>query len=65
MKNTQEQIDEITDQKMIYNSHQVQHILNRLIAGKVVDGSQIYTDKLIEYKLSLIKMEDKIETFKN
>ena len=61
MRNTLEQIDEITEQKMIYNIHQIQHILNALIGGQVLDGTEIDTDKLIEYKLSLVKILDTIK----
>ena len=58
MRNTLEQIDEITEQQMFYNIHQIHHILNALIGGQVVDGTEIDTDKFIEYKLSLVKLEE-------
>lgn len=58
MKTTPEIIEEITEQKMVYNLHQVQHILNGLIDGEVYDGEKLDIDKLIEYKLSVIKILD-------
>ena len=47
---------------MIYNIHQVQHILNHLISGKKYDGSKLYQEKLIHYKLSLVKIMDQNKT---
>jgi hypothetical protein len=61
-KTTNELINEITENQMIYNIHQVQHILNHLISGKKYDGSKLDQEKLINYKLSLVKIIDKNKT---
>jgi hypothetical protein len=61
-KTTNELINEITESQMIYNIHQVQHILNHLISGKKYDGSKLDQEKLINYKLSLVKIIDKNKT---
>ena len=58
MKTAQERIEEMTEQKMVNNLHQIQHILNGLIEGKIYDGSKLDTDKLVDYKLSVIKILD-------
>ena len=61
MENTLERIDKITYKQMVFNLHQIQHMLNGLIRGCVFDGNKIDTDKSIEYKLSLIKILDRNE----
>tara|TARA_Y100000996_G_C22190519_1_gene506774 strand:- start:27 stop:302 length:276 start_codon:yes stop_codon:yes gene_type:complete len=61
MKNTLERLEKITYKQMDFNLHQIQHMLNGLIRGCVFDGNKIDTDKLIEYKLSLIKILDRNE----
>jgi hypothetical protein len=61
-KTTIELMDEITESQMIYNIHQVQHILNHLISGKKYDGSKLDQEKLIHYKLSLVKIMDQNKT---
>jgi hypothetical protein len=59
IKTTPQIISEITESEMIFNIHQIQHILNGLINGKVYDGSELDTDKLVKYKLSLVKLLEK------
>jgi|TARA_R110002110_G_scaffold406316_1_gene626058 hypothetical protein len=58
MKTTPEIIEDISYDQMVYNLHQVQHILNGLISGKKYDGSKLDQDKLINYKLSIVKILD-------
>ena len=57
-KTATELINETTESQMIYNIHQVQHILNHLIEGKKYDGSKLNQEKLVHYKLSLTKIID-------
>jgi hypothetical protein len=57
MKTSQERIEEMTKQKMVNNLHQIKHILNGLIEGKIYDGSKLDTDKLVDYKLAVSKVE--------
>lgn len=58
-KSAEEIKNNMTDEEMIFNLHQIQHILNELINGKTLNGSQLNSDKLIEYKISVIKILDK------
>jgi hypothetical protein len=51
MKTTPEIIEDISYDQMVYNLHQVQHILNGIISVKKYDGSKLDQDKLINYKL--------------
>ena len=43
-----------------YNLHQCMHLLNTLIAGKKLDGKKLRTDKLLEYKISLVNIDNAI-----
>lgn len=43
---------------MVSNFYQVQHILNGLINGAVYNGKMIDIVKLVEHKLSVIKILD-------
>ena len=61
MEYTLERIDKITYKQMDFNLHQIQHMLNGLIRCCVFDGNKMDKDKLIEYKLSLIKILDRNE----
>ena len=58
MKTTPQIIKEITENEMVNTLNQLQHILNDLINGKKYDGNKLDQDKLIHYKLCLIKMMD-------
>ena len=58
MKTTPEIIADITEEEMIRNLHQVQHILNGLIDGKTFNGKELDQDKLVLYKLSVVKIID-------
>tara|TARA_B100000029_G_C17563158_1_gene954119 strand:- start:1852 stop:2058 length:207 start_codon:yes stop_codon:yes gene_type:complete len=58
-----DQLPEIKNMKqedMFYNLDQIQHILNGLIAGKVYDGKKLDQEKLIKYKLSVVKIVDQV-----
>ena len=57
MKTSQERIEEMTYREMITNLHQIKHILNGLVEGKIYDGSKLDTDKLVDYKLGVSKIE--------
>ena len=61
MKNTLERLEKITYKQMDFNLHQIQNMINGLIRCCVFDGNKMDTDKLIEYKLSLIKILDRNE----
>ena len=54
-------IKNMKQEDMVYNLHQVQHILNHLIEGKKYDGSKLDTDKLLNYKYAVIKILDQIK----
>ena len=59
-----DQLPEIRDMKqedMIHNLHQIQHILNGLMEGRTYDGKKLDTDKLLNYKFSVIKILDQIK----
>ena len=59
----EDQLPEIRDMKqedMIFNLHQVQHILNGLIEGKTYDGKKLDQGKLVNYKLSVVKIIDQV-----
>lgn len=44
--------------KDVYNLHQCMHLLNHLMAGKKLDGKKLRQDKLLEYKLSLVNIDE-------
>tara|TARA_R110000744_G_scaffold169372_2_gene287234 strand:+ start:415 stop:612 length:198 start_codon:yes stop_codon:yes gene_type:complete len=54
-------IENMKQEDMVSNLHQVQHILNHLIEGKKYDGSKLDTDKLQNYKNAVIKILDQIK----
>ena len=54
-------IENMKQEDMVSNLHQVQHILNHLIEGKKYDGSKLDTDKLQNYKYAVIKILDQIK----
>jgi len=62
MKTAPELIADITEEQMIRNLHQVQHMLNHLMGGKKYDGSKLDIDKLQNYKFSIIKIIDKYKS---
>ena len=43
---------------LVNTLNQLQHILNDLINGKKYDGSKLDQDKLVHYKLCLVKIMD-------
>ena len=49
---------EITEDQMLSNLDQVQDILNHLIEGKKYDEGKLDHDKLVQYKLSIVKIID-------
>jgi len=55
MKTADEIISSMTKDTIIYNLHQIQHILNDLIKGKTLKGNELNSQKILEYKLSVIK----------
>jgi len=55
MKIGDELISSMTKDTIIYNLHQIQHILNDLIKGKTLKGNELNSQKILEYKLSVIK----------
>ena len=65
MKTALERIEEITEKEMIYNLHQIQHILNGLMKGNIYDGRDLDTEELLEYKLSVVKVLDIYNKLKN
>ena len=58
MKTTPQIIKKITENQMVNTLNQLQHILNDLINNKKYDGSKLDQDKLIHYKLCLVKIMD-------
>jgi len=48
-----------TDKEIVYNLHQVEHILNDLMSGGRYDGRMLDSDKLLNYKFAIIQLLDK------
>ena len=65
MKTTPEIVEELTEDKMVYNLHQIQHLLNGLMNGEVYDGTTLDRHKLLGYKLSILKILDIYNKEKN